>query len=116
MWVFNKLSQELIEKADRADVVICDRSLYDVAAYTAIGAGDYPLAEWMVDYAKSRGIYQAIHFHRAVENEWLHDDGLRETDPVFRYEIDSWLEKLYKDRGIAYIQYKGEWQWTGLGK
>jgi len=106
LWIFTTMVTEMLEKSRTADIVICDRAIYDVIGYTVIGAKDYKMADWMLEFVKDRNLYDQVIFHRAVENEWCCNDGIREVDPVFRYELDAWLSKLYHDRNIPHTLYK----------
>ncbi len=106
LWIFTKLISSILEKSRDADIVLCDRSIYDVIAYTVIGAKDYVLADWMLDFAKKKKIYEQVIFHPAEQNEYCHGDGLRDTDLGFRYEIDRWLKKFYAESDISVIEHK----------
>ena len=91
LWIFSKLMQLEVEKRKRYDVVVSDRSIYDVIAYTAYGAKDWKTADWMASmFQKNIQRYDELWFHPASHNEYCYGDGLRDTDITFRGQIDSW--------------------------
>ena len=103
LWIFSKLMQLEVEKRKRYDVVVSDRSIYDVIAYTAYGANDWKTADWMASmFQKNIQRYDELWFHPANVNEFCYGDGLRDTDITFRGQIDTWLSKFYHDQGIKY--------------
>lgn len=108
--IFMALISEMYEKSRHVDMLFCDRSIYDVIAYTQIGAKDHKLSDWMVEYAikVAPNPYSQIYFHDAYEHEYCHSDGVRETDPHFRYEIDNWLKKFYSEYNIPVIRWRSE--------
>jgi hypothetical protein len=108
LWILTKMLSEMLEKSKASDVVICDRSVYDVIAYTVVGAKDYSIADWMLDFVKRKRLYDTIYFHRASENEFCFGDGLRDTDICFRAEIDRWLVKFYQKYDIPYILWRSD--------
>ena len=106
LWIFTTLISNILEKSRDTDIVLCDRSIYDVIAYPVIGAKDYSTADWMLDFAKKKKIYEQVIFHPAEQNEYCHGDGLRDTDLGFRYEIDRWLRKFYAEYDISIIEHR----------
>ena len=103
LWCFSELIQQELLKRKTHDVVVSDRAIYDMIAYTVVGAKDFELANWMMDFARQQiSRYDELWFHPANLNEFCYGDGLRDTDITFRGQIDSWLSKFYADNGINY--------------
>lgn len=90
LWIFtNQIRQEL-SLLNRFDLVVTDRTIVDVLAYTFV-AGFESLTMAMLDMAKNYvGIYQEIYFRKIINNEFCFADGIREaSDQKFRIEIEE---------------------------
>ncbi len=96
IWIFtNQINHELY-KLSRFDIVVADRTIIDVIAYTMV-AGFDDLAADMVSFAGNyMSIYRQIVFKQISRNEFCHADGIRESDDRrFRAKVESALKDLY---------------------
>ena len=107
LWIFCELAKEMMARLKTCDIILCDRSIFDVIAYTVVGAKDLQTASWMLDFVKTnKNLYSQVIYHPANKFEFCHDDGLRETDVHFRYEVDRWLQRFYGEYDISIIEQK----------
>jgi thymidylate kinase len=108
-WIIARQVQLEIEKAPRADVLVCDRSVLDNFAY------------YVRRYGRKGEEAEALHAYcsswmrtynllvRLPITEALAPDGFRSTDAAFQREIDSLCDELFEsayDRATrpAYIR------------
>ncbi len=104
LWIFASMIKSML--GSKADILVCDRTIYDVIAYTVVGAKDYALADWMLESVKHGLIkYDKIYFHLGEKHNYCKDDGLRCLDVDFRERIDKWLVRFYKESGIEIVEY-----------
>ncbi|MDL1966294.1 MAG: ATP-binding protein [Candidatus Desulfofervidus auxilii] len=95
LWIFGDQLSKEIEMANKFDILICDRSIFDVVAYTwriddKVSLAMFNIAIKMVD------TYNTIFFKRLKNNNYLFNDGLRDTtDKEFREYIDTQLEYFF---------------------
>ena len=95
-WRFANQIQFELQASSRFDILVTDRTIVDVIAYTYV-AGFEGLACGMLDYAHHYvHAYDVIRVKQAKFNQFFHNDGIRDTDPVFRDEVESVLKSLYK--------------------
>ena len=93
--VFRKQLSEEIEMANRFDILVCDRSIFDIVVYTwwldsKAGFIVFKIAIKMVD------TYDTIYFKRLKNNNYLFNNKLRDmTDIEFREYIDTRLEYIF---------------------
>lgn len=100
-WIFARQIQQEIEAAARFDVVITDRTIVDVIAYTYV-AGFEALACSMLGYAERHvEAYDSITVKQMEYNGYCHYDGIRDTDYGFRAAVESMLKDLYKQLNDA---------------
>ncbi len=95
-WLFaNQMLREL-EAMKRFDVVITDRTIVDIIAYTYV-AGFHDLAMGMVWLAEQHvAHYEEINFKQARHNNFWHGNGIREAyDAGFRIEVEDSLRGMY---------------------
>jgi len=104
-WMFASQIQHETQAASRFDVVITDRTIVDVIAYTYV-SGFEALACAMLGYAEHHvRVYDDITVKQMQFNAHCHQDGIRETDPGFRAEVEVILKDLYqqlKDTGAIH--------------
>lgn len=91
IWIFNAQVKKEIEAAYRNDIVITDRTVFDVIAYTM--EVNLDLATEMMGMAQ-RMEYEKIYFVRPTKN-LAFDDGQRSVDMALREKIDQNLAKIY---------------------
>ncbi len=97
LWLFSNHIRKEIEARDRFDIVITDRSVVDVIAYT-YAAGFEALACSMLGFAEHHvSTYDEITVKQIKHNQYCHSDGIRETDPGFRAQVETILKELYRD-------------------
>jgi len=94
LWILGQQLKREIELAARFDILVCDRTIFDTLAYThyvdpKLGQD---LFRALLPYART---YDTIYFKHLRGNDFLQDDGLRDTDPAFRRFIDERLASMY---------------------
>ena len=93
--VFKEQLNKEIEMASRFDILVCDKSIFDVVTYiwwldSKTGFITFKLAIEMVD------TYNIIYFKRLKNNNYLFNDGLRDiTDKKFMEYVDTRLEYIF---------------------
>jgi hypothetical protein len=90
LWIFvNQIRQELYHLS-KFDLVVTDRTIVDVIAYTSY-AGFDSLAMAMLGIAENRmSVYHEIYFRKIINNEFCFADGIRDAkDHAFRIEIEE---------------------------
>jgi len=98
LWIFtNKINQEL-SLLKRFDIVVTDRTVIDVIAYTFCQGFD-SMAMTMLEVAKDYiSIYHQITFRKIINNEYCYADGMRDAqDQIFRYQIEELLLNYYEE-------------------
>ena len=98
LWLFtDKISREL-DLLNRYDIVVTDRTIVDVIAYT-ITLGFDSLAAAMLETAKVYlAKYNSITFKKIDNNQFCYSDGIRETkDNKFRNQIEVHLSVYYAE-------------------
>jgi thymidylate kinase len=90
-WIFGRMICKELET--KGDIIICDRTLADVLAYTmridAAYAGT--MRPFIHQYMKT---YDLI-FNLPARKEYLIDDGIRSTDHAFQQQIDTLLQQEF---------------------
>jgi len=94
LWILGQQLKREVELSARFDILVCDRTIFDILAYThyvdpRLGRG---LFRALLPYART---YNVIYFKHLKGNDFLQDDGLRDTDPAFRRFIDECLASMY---------------------
>ena len=98
-WIFYTQLIKEIEEEQGCDILICDRTVIDVLAYSKV-AGFEQLLTWFCPIAKDfLKSYDEIYFLSLKNNDYLYIDGIRDTDLDFRVEIEKTLLKLYDELG-----------------
>lgn len=109
LWIFGKQLERELGLCAGHDIVVADRCLLDVAAYTmavfqtAIG---WDMAKIYADLLE-RGHYQEIRFMEP-KNAFLVDDGVRDTDQGFQEEVSNVLRSLHKKFGGPVVWPQGD--------
>lgn len=100
-WIFfNKMACEL-DLAAQFDLIVTDRTLFDVIAYTYYCRFKSLADDMMAISGRHMGIYQSIRFLRSVSFSYNYEDGIRDTDPDFRQGVEDILFTLYHQAGIT---------------
>jgi hypothetical protein len=102
-WLFaNQIKQE-ISAMRRFDVVVTDRTVVDVIAYTRC-LGFHSQADGMMAYAEHHiQYYSSIHVKCIRYNKHHHPDGIRDMDEAFRQDVENTLVDIYQymqDQGM----------------
>lgn len=98
-WIFcHQLCREL-EESKKCDILICDRTILDAVSYTIV-AGFEDLANSLLPLAEEHLLtYDKIIFLSTKKNSYNKEDGIRDTDDVFRIIIEQRLIQLYRRLG-----------------
>ena len=120
LWIcVNQIQQELNRK-QKYDLIICDRTIIDCAAYTfrqmTIIKNNPPKSKiWFDLYNQILEIYKTydnifphdlIIFKQIETNDYNKEDGKRDTNNDFRTEVESIMKHaytLFKDPNIMYV-------------
>lgn len=96
MWIFTNQIQKELEALYRFDVLITDRTVVDIIAYTYT-AGLQDLAFAMLSLAEVHvSIYDEIYFKQINFNSFCFQDGIRDTtNSEFRSEVEKTLKEMY---------------------
>ena len=110
-WIFfTQLTRE-IEAAAANEIVICDRTVFDSLAYSAVqGYKDFTTMMWQfaMDW---RETYDELYWLRPDQGTVVADDGFRDPDPDYQRLVDTTFEVLYSV-GPTVIRC-GKDGWTG---
>lgn len=95
--LFAKKIEMDLEAMAAHDIIVTDRTLVDIVAYTFV-AGFHSLATGMLPYAEYHvQYYDEIIFKKIEFNPHWHNDGIREhKDKQFRQNVEDTLLSLYK--------------------
>ncbi|MCG8632797.1 MAG: hypothetical protein MI863_03165 [Desulfobacterales bacterium] len=96
MWLFTDRIRQELEILARFDLLVTDRTVVDVAAYTYV-AGYEELATDMLALAGQHlAVYQEIRFKSILANNFWFDDGIRDAvDQAFREKVEKVLIDMY---------------------
>ncbi len=96
MWLFTNHIQKELEALGLFDVLIIDRTVVDIIAYT-YAAGFQGLALAMLGLAELHvSIYNAILFKQIQDNPFCFQGGIRDTEHgAFRMDVERTLKDMY---------------------
>ena len=95
-WMFSTQIKMEMDATKETDIVICDRSIADHLAYAKLVSNG--LYESMIPFVKEYiKTYDKIFFKTIKNNDYLIDDGVRSTDPIFRQVVEDNLKHLYNN-------------------
>lgn len=99
-WIFaTQMAQEL-EMSGRYDIVVADRTVVDAVAYTWV-AGYRRLADAMLEMARNHlDMYAQVHFRTVKENPYHFQDGVRDSNAMFRQHVEMTLLQLWGALGV----------------
>ena len=111
LWIFTNQVQLEIEHQIDYDIVICDRSIFDVIAYTRLG--DYnELADSLEKVAyQYMDSYDEIIFKKTENNQFCFADGVRDMDNDFRMKVEETLIEIYMKAKQNGAQFKLTYSW-----
>jgi hypothetical protein len=98
-WIFYTQLKEELEEEESCDILICDRTIIDVLAYSRVSGFEkmitlfYPIAQ---EHLKT---YDEIYFLSLKNNDYYFPDGIRDNDSSFRLQIEVTLLNLYYELG-----------------
>lgn len=102
-WMYHRRIEKEIELSERVNVLVCDRTVLDVCAYSdRLGFLDN---NYLVMALNWMGTYHEIYWVRP--NGPPVDDGVRDVDLQFQADIDSALARWISAFNINVIEYKG---------
>ena len=106
-WLFsNQMNQEMDNLA-YFDIVVTDRTVVDVIAYT-YALGFQSLAADMLACAQSHMyVYKKIYFKKIANNNFNFDNGIRDTDLKFRSDVEESMLIQYEHL-LTGIHFHGE--------
>jgi hypothetical protein len=95
-WIFSNQVRRELDALSRFDVVVTDRTIVDIVAYTFV-SGFQDLAMSMLSFAEQHiSCYDEITFKQVKFNRFCHDDGIRDAeDTSFRGQVEMILMDLY---------------------
>ena len=95
LWIYTSQLALELEYEAKYDIVICDRTIVDAIAYTAV-AGRKALTNAMMLLATQhiRG-YDRVIMKLLANNQYQKEDGVRDQDTEFRVKVEEELKKLY---------------------
>lgn len=97
LWMFAKRIELELTAIDRFDIVVTDRTLVDIIAYTVV-AGFQETAQGMLAIAgRHMHQYKEIHVKQLDRNSFCYADGIRASGtPEYRKEIEHTIMDTYK--------------------
>jgi len=97
-WLFANHLQQLLSATQKYDIVILDRTLIDVVAYSKIAGFISQANSMMVFLNYHIKLYSEIRIKKAEDNQFCFDDGIRDAgDSLFRDQVEITLLDLYHD-------------------
>lgn len=94
LWMLNKQIELELQTALFHDVLICDRSVYDMVAYANVQAKNPDEKELIRLIAKAWGNFRPYTAIFYLSPLTLEDDGVRTTDPNFQKAVDIELKTI----------------------
>jgi len=103
LWVlFMQIIKEF-EKEEKADFLICDRSILDPYVYYVRKFGRLKFIEPLViNHLKTYDLLIKV----PIRENFLINDNFRSIDKKFQKEIDELIDKFLKGMKIKYVEYK----------
>lgn len=105
-WIF---SHQLLAELDAMyhyDIVVTDRTLMDIAAYTQV-LGYRNVADLMIDWWQYHSHrYKRIYYLNPSRNSHHVSDGVRDQCPNWRLKVDKVLRSLYSRIGVTFPQFR----------
>lgn len=99
-WIFTSQIKEELEKTNKYDIVVCDRTICDCIAYS-MWAGFDDLAHQMIEFAKGYiNTYDIIYFKKIENNNYNFSDGIRDTNDEYRQKMEDLMIDVYKKVGV----------------
>lgn len=102
LWMFTNQIQAELVALERFDVLVTDRTVVDIIAYTYC-AGFQELACAMIGIAEQHvGHYTEINFKKVNDNPYCFPDGIRDTsNAAFRSEVENLLIETYRQLELS---------------
>jgi hypothetical protein len=95
-WIYYKQLVRELEEESICDILICDRTIVDVLAYSKV-AGFDKLVEVLIPISEYHlKTYDEIYFLSIENNNYHFADGIRDLDLDFRKKIEDVLLDFYK--------------------
>lgn len=95
-WLFANHLQQMLTATNRFDIIVMDRTLADIVAYTYV-AGFTGQADSMKQFLLYHiNYYSEIHIKTISDNAFCYDDGIREAENnEFRQQVETALFDIY---------------------
>ena len=99
-WIFARQLQKEHEARAKADIVILDRPVYDVIAYTMVIDEDMAAKMLAIQDLQYDKVFK-------METDHLVDDGYRNLDEELRERVSHNLEHIYSLEGVKPVRVTG---------
>ncbi len=97
LWIFCAQIKAELEARQKFDIILSDRTIYDVIGYTMEVNED--LAAEMFGFARLLQ-YDLLYFVRPTNPEWARADGGRSIDMKLRNKVDANLQKIISSKEL----------------
>lgn len=111
-WLICKQITRELELLQRYDYIIADRSVLDAYCYSEVaGRGDF-IANNLLDYAIKhiKQYYRTLYVPDPDIFDYNVEDGVRDTDKVFRQDVHDKLIGVFEENNIDYLSLTNESQ------
>jgi predicted ATPase len=99
-WIFGEMLKR--EQESKADIIVCDRTLLDVIAYTERISPRY--AEMMERFVDKYCATYDIIFYMEPNPKYLKKDGVRSVDLKFQQDIKDIIDRKITTLGVPVIK------------
>lgn len=104
LWIFCRQIEREISLGALNDAIVCDRTIVDICAYCFFT--DRNLFKNLFYLSKSYiNTYDWVYFKTVENNNYLIEDGIRDTDRKFQNDIETKMVELYREFGYKNITY-----------
>ena len=100
LWMFTTQIQQELELSRHYDILICDRCIMDPIAYAKYNEQDELVESSMPLALYHMKTYDEIIFKTIINNDYLFEDGVRDTGKEFRQGVEEILLDLFKENDI----------------
>lgn len=102
-WIFHAQWQREIEESSRNNVVICDRTVLDAAAYSAANGLMYLTTLWMPLIESWWVTYDTVYFMPPAGD--IADDGVRRLGREYQQRVHAAMEGLINTWHLPVVRY-----------
>ena len=103
-WIATKQITKELEKMNRYDYLIVDRSLMDPICYSTVLGNTNSISLLLMDYvaAHIRMYYKKVYILDPLFFNWNVVDGIRDNDETFRNNVHETMIHLFKENKLSY--------------